>query len=160
MKREDQMKKIGIVLLSIILLFALSSCGKKEVGSAEEDSWKPIYEVVMSPNEEFVEKKEDIVYYTIKVYQDKKRLQVVSGSNSAFSKDMSYEIELKEEVDAEDLDVEVQWQTAMGDTDYTKENQLVVAVVKISAKGKVISERKISFISNAIEIIGDTVGEK
>ena len=73
---------------------------------------------------------------------------------------MSYEIELKEETDAKNLDVEVEWQTAMGDTNYTKDDQLAVAVVKISVDGKVISERKISFISNAIEIIGDTVGEK
>ena len=154
------MKKIGLVLLSFMLLFALSGCGKKEAGTAEEDSWKTIYEVVTSPNEEFVEKKEDIVYYTVKIYQKKQQLKVVSSSNSAFSQDMSYEIELKEKVDAEDLDVEVQWQTAMGDTNYTKDDQLAVAVVKISANGKVISERKISFISNAIEIIGDTVGEK
>ena len=154
------MKKVGLVLLSLMLLFALGGGGKKEAGAADEDSWKTIYEVVTSPNEEFVEKKEDIVYYTVKVYQKKQHLKVVSSSNSAFSQDMSYEIELKEKVDAEDLDVEVQWQTAMGDTNYTKEDQLAVAVVKISAKGKVISERKISFISNAIEIIGDTVGEK
>lgn len=154
------MKKIGFVLLSLMFLFALGGCGKKEAGVADEDSWKTIYEVVTSPNEEFVEKKEDIVYYTVKIYQKKQQLKVVSSSNSAFSQDMSYEIELKEKVDAEDLDVEVQWQTAMGDTNYTKDDQLAVAVVKISAKGKVISERKISFISNAIEIIGDTVGEK
>lgn len=154
------MKKIGLVLLSLMFLSALGGCGKEEAGAADEDSREMIYEAVASPNEEFVEKKEDVVYYTIKVYREKKRLKVVSGSNSAFSKDMSYEIELKEETDAKNLDVEVEWQTAMGDTHYTKDDQLAVAVVKISVDGKVISERKISFISNAIEIIGDTVGEK
>lgn len=52
-----------------------------------------LYENTISPNEKYVENEADLVYYTVKVYQETGGLLVTSHSNSAFSKDMQYEIE-------------------------------------------------------------------
>ena len=45
----------------------------------------------------------------------------------------------------------------MGDTNYTKEDQIAVAVVTLSHNGEIFSQRKISFVSNAIDIIVDAI---
>ena len=68
---------------------------------------------------------------------------------------MSYEIKTTDKITKDDIDV--QWQTLMGDTNYSKENQLAIAVVTISLNGEIISERKVSFVGNTIDIIIDTI---
>lgn len=45
----------------------------------------------------------------------------------------------------------------MGDTNYKEENQIAVAVVTLSHNGEIFSQRKISLVSNAIDIIVDTM---
>ena len=114
-----------------------------------------IYENTISPNEEFIENDEDKVFYTIKIYQDNNIIRVVTSSNSSFTKDISYEIKCKNKITKDDINVE--WQTIMGDTNYTKENQLVVAVISISSNKEVISIRKVNFISKAIDIINEVL---
>ena len=47
----------------------------------------------------------------------------------------------------------------MGDSNYTKENQIAVAIVTLSHNGEIFSQRKISFVSNAIDIIVDAVNQ-
>ena len=118
---------------------------------------KLIYENIISPNENFVEQEEDKVFYTIKIYQSSNDIKVVSSSNSAFAKDMSYEIECNNEITENDIKIE--WQTIMGDTNFTEENQIAVAIITLSSNGEVISQRKVNFISKAIDIIVDTINK-
>ena len=47
----------------------------------------------------------------------------------------------------------------MGDTNYTEKNQIAVAVVTLSHNGEIFSQRKISFVSNAIDIIVDVINQ-
>lgn len=110
-----------------------------------------IYENTISPNEKFVEKEEDKVFYTIKIYQNNNKVRVVSSSNSAFAKDISYEIESNNEITKNDINIE--WQTIMGDTNFTEENQIAVAVISIYSNGEMISQRKVNFISKAVVLL-------
>lgn len=115
-----------------------------------------IYENTISPNENFVSK-EDKVFYTIKIYQNNNEVRVVSSSNSAFAKDISYEIESNNEITKNDINIE--WQTIMGDTNFTEENQIAVAVISIYSNGEMISQRKVNFISKAVDIVVDTISK-
>ncbi|NLK77454.1 MAG: hypothetical protein GX284_07015 [Clostridiales bacterium] len=149
------MKKLFEGILVLILIFSLTGCSNGHTPSTDSDNSKAIYESTISPNEEYIEKDEDKVFYTIKVYQEDTGIKVASSSNSAFCKDMSYEIKTTDKITKDDIDV--QWQTLMGDTNYSKENQLAIAVVTISLNGEIISERKVSFVGNTIDIIIDTI---
>ena len=84
-------------------------------------------------------------------------IKVIASSNSSFAKEISYEIECNNEITENDINVE--WQTIMGDTNFTKENQITVAVITISSNGEVISQRKVNFISKAVDIIVDTINK-
>lgn len=117
---------------------------------------KLIYKNTISPNENYVAK-EDKVFYTVEVYQNGNKVKVVTSSNSAFAKGISYEINSDHEITENDVNVE--WQTIMGDKNFTKENQAVVAVISISSNGEVISQRKVNFISKAVDIVVDTVNK-
>lgn len=154
------MRNFFIGILIIILTLSLTGCNSGNIRDTDDDNSKIIYEDTISPNEEYVEKEEDKVFYTIKIYQENTGVKVASSSNSAFCKDMSYEVETADKISADDINI--QWQTLTGDTNYSKDNQLAIAVVTISSNGKVISERKISFIGNAVDTIVDAVkkGEK
>ena len=152
------MKKSGIILILCLFIVAFI-CGiatglsRKNNRSAIDKNM--IYENTISPNEKFVENDEDRVFYTIKIYQDNNIIRVVTSSNSSFTKDISYEIKCENKITKDDINVE--WQTIMGDTNYTKENQLVVAVISISSNKEVISIRKVNFISKAIDIINEVL---
>ena len=116
-----------------------------------------IYEKTISPNENFVSKEEDKVFYTIKIYQNNNEIRVVSSSNSSFSKDISYVIENNNKITENDINIE--WQTIMGDTNFTEENQIAVAVISIYSNGEIISQRKVNFISKAVDIVVDTINK-
>ena len=103
------MKKFFEGILVLILIFSLTGCSNGHTPSTDSDNSKAIYESTISPNEEYIEKDEDKVFYTIKVYQ-------------------------------EDTGI-----------------KLAIAVVTISLNGEIISERKVSFVGNTIDIIIDTI---
>ena len=160
----ENQKNVSIIVIVSLLIVGLI-CGiatgysKKNSKSENNDiiNEKLIYENTISPNENFVEQEEDKVFYTIKIYQNSNDIRVVSSSNSEFVKDMSYEIECNNEI-AEN-DIKIEWQTIMGDTNFTEENQIAVAVITLSSNGEVISQRKVNFISKAIDIIVDTINK-
>ena len=151
-------KKIIGILLVIILVFLLILCliiinkNKTKKENAEE---KLIYEETVSPNEKYVSTEDEKVYYTIRIYQKENTIVVKSNSNTSFTKELKYEIENNQEINKDDIKIE--WTTLMGDTNYTKENQIAVANVTLSHNGEIFSKRKINFVSNAIEIIVDTI---
>lgn len=163
-KLTDKQKNISIILIVGLLIVGfvcgiVTGLSRKNRESVNNNIIKEnlIYENTISPNENFVEKAEDKVFYTIKIYQNGNDIRVVSSSNSSFTKEISYEIESNNEITKNDVNVE--WQTIMGDTNFTEENQIAVAVISISSNGEIISQRKVNFISKAVDIIVDTINK-
>lgn len=71
---------------------------------------------------------------------------------------MSCQMETSEPITKEDITV--QWQTLAGKTEDSQKEQFAVADVTISAQGKVISQRKVSFIGKALDLAADAVERK
>lgn len=156
-RAKNRMKKQMCMFL--VFVFLLVGCGGRN-DKADNDTKTDLeatllYENTISPNEKYVENEEDLVYYTVKVYRESGGLLVTSHSNSAFSKDMQYEIETDAEITKEDISV--QWQTLSGETTDSRKNQFGLAVVTVSAEGAVIDQRVISFVGGAVERITDAV---
>ncbi|MDO4469166.1 MAG: hypothetical protein Q4C84_04910 [Bacillota bacterium] len=155
--------KIFFMFVIFLIVFSLSGCSSKDTENnddlAIDQNMELIYEETISPNKEYAEKEEDIVNYTVEVYQDKDNVILVnSKSNSEFFKPLQYELELDTNISKEDVDIE--WTTLMGNPTSTKDDQLDIAYVSISEDGEVVSKRKISFVNRAIEIIEDTLDKK
>ena len=146
----------GILVLALGLSF--TGCSAETSTSTDASSSNLIYENTISPNEKYIEQESDKVFYTIQVYQEENGVKVASSSNSAFSQAMSYQVETSEKLTRDDITV--QWQTLMGNTEDSKGDQFAVADVTISAQGKVISERKVSFIGKALDMAADAVENK
>ena len=151
------MKKQMCMFLAFV--FLLVGCGGQN-DKADNDTKTDLeatllYENTISPNEKYVENEEDLVYYTVKVYRESGGLLVTSHSNSAFSKDMQYEVKTDAVITEEN--VAVQWQTLSGETTDRQDNQFGLAVVTVSAEGAVIDQRVISFVGGAVERITDAV---
>ncbi len=150
-----------LFLLVIILLFLLILCfflfGKDSINNEEIKENNLIYEETVSPNENYVSSESEKVYYTIKVYRNDNKIIVKSSSNTPFTEELTYEIDYEQEITKNDIRVD--WTTLMGDTNFTKENQIAIAIVTLSHNGEIFSQRKISFVSNAIDIIVDTVNK-
>ena len=151
------MKKWMCMLLVFVLLLVGCGGGTDTADNDTETDMEAnlIYENTISPNEKYVENEEDLVYYTVKVYRKTGGLLVMSHSNSAFSKDMQYEIETDADITKEDITV--QWQTLSGETTDSQKNQFGLADVTVSAEGAVIDRRVISFVGGAVERIADAV---
>ena len=148
------MKKFCTGMLVLTLLLSFTGCSTETSTSTDASSSNLIYETTISPNEKYITKESDQVFYTIQVYQEKNGVKVASSSNSAFSQAMSYQVETSEE------DITVQWQTLTGSTEDSKGDQFAVADVTISVQGKVISERKVSFIGKALDMAADAIENK
>ena len=142
------MKKFFTGMLVLALLVSLIGCSAETITSADASASNLIYENTISPN----------VFYTIQVYQEENGVKVASSSNSAFSQAMSYQVETAEPITKENINV--QWQTLMGNTEDSKGDQFAVADVTISVQGKVISERKVSFIGKALDMAADAIEQK
>lgn len=152
------MKNFFTGMLVLALLASLIGCSAETSTSADAASSNLIYENTISPNEKYIAQESDKVFYTIQVYQKENGVKVASSSNSAFSQAMSYQVETAEPITKENITV--QWQTLMGNTEDSKGDQFAVADVTISAQGKVISERKVSFIGKALDMAADAVEQK
>ena len=157
-----RINKIFFVFATFLMVFNLIGCSSKNTENNDDltttSNMKLIYEETISPNKEFVEK-EDIVNYTVEVYQDNDNAILVSSkSNSEFFKPLQYELDLDTSITKEDIDIE--WTTLMGNPISTKDDQLGIAYVSISENGELVSKRKISYINGAIEIIEDTLNKE
>lgn len=151
-------RKLLTGILVLVLALSFAGCTAETSTSADAASSNLIYETTISPNEKYITKESDQVFYTIQVYQEETGVKVSSSSNSAFSQAMSYQVETSEPITKEDITV--QWQTLTGSTEDSKGDQFAVADVTISAQGKVISERKVSFIGKALDMAADAVEQK
>ncbi len=156
------MNKRGIAFFLVaIMLFILILClfiiSRKNMNNTNIKEDNLIYEETVSPNENYVSSDEEKVFYTIKVYKNDNTIVVKSSSNTPFTKELQYEIKYDQELTKND--VKIEWTTLMGDTNYTEKNQIAVAVVTLSHNGEIFSQRKISFVSNAIDIIVDVINQ-
>lgn len=150
------MKRVLVTLFAIIVMLGITGCSNDENPIIEENL---VSESIISPNEEYIEDDKDKVVLEIKVYQDKDHTIVVTATdNTEFFEDKEYT--LKYDKDISESDISIEWTTLMGSDKPTKENQKVIATVKISDGDKVVSERKINFAKNAIDIIVESIVQK
>ena len=150
------MKKIKLLLIFFVICFSLVGCSSNNSQTEENTDEKVIFKSTISPNEEYVESKDEVVTQTIKVSQNEEgEIFVEASSNSAFFEKMSYSVEYYKEID--EKDVEVKWFTLMGSDKPSKENQLCVADIIIKDGAEVVSERKVNFAKKAIETIVEDV---
>ena len=113
-----------------------------------------VFEETVSPNEEYASSEEDVVYYTVRVTQAAPGAATVSAeSNSGFFEPVSYEIECDGELSADD--VSVKWTTLMGGTEPSEDDQIAVAEVSVRAGDGSSYERKISFVTRALEMAAE-----
>ena len=154
-------KKNTIFLLVTVLLFLIILClfvfYRNTIKNANVKEDNLIYEETVSPNEDYVSSDEEKVYYTIKIYKNNDKIIVKSSSNTPFTEELQYEIKYEQEINTNDIKVE--WTTLMGNTNYTEKDQIAIAVVTLSHNGEIFSQRKISFVNNAIDIIIDTINK-
>ena len=145
-----------MLLIFFVICFSLVGCSSNNSQTEENIGEKVIFKSTISPNEEYVESKDEVVTQTIKVSQNEEgEIFVEASSNSAFFEKMSYLVEYYKEID--EKDVEVKWLTLMGSDKATKENQLCVADVIIKDGAEVVSERKVNFAKKAIETIVEDI---
>ncbi|WP_027636023.1 hypothetical protein ACQR2L_10185 [Clostridium butyricum] len=157
--------KQKIILILLILLTSISIVGylsknrQKTTNSFVDTTINElVYEETLSPNEKYVQSEKDIVNYTIQIHQNKNNDIIVNAdSNSDFFNKIQYILEYDKPISK--TDVMIQWTTLMGNTEPTKENQLVNANISISSDGNIFNERKINFISNEVKLIIDTLNK-
>lgn len=150
-------KYVIIILLGIMLLFLMMVCLYKIYRDNNINEDNLIYEETVSPNERFVASEDEKVYYTVKIYKNNNVITVKSSSNTPFTEELQYDIKYDQDID--ENDIEIKWTTLMGDTNYSEKDQIAIAVVTLSHNGEIFSQRKISFVSNAIDIIVDTINQ-
>lgn len=151
------MKNIFCVLFIIIcILCGCSSSDEKRDIQFLNENKELIFSTEISPNGEYIENEAEKVVYDVMIYQDDNNvITVYANSNSAFFKEMKYEIKHDEKIT--EADVIVTWTTLMGNTEFTEKDQLAVANIVIMQNGEVFSERKINFVKGAIEILIDVI---
>ena len=154
---------IKSVLLILLVFTTFIGCSSKNSDNYDS-SFIPtandelICEETISPNKEYVTSDEDIVNYTIQIYQNTKNNIIVNAdSNSGFFEKTQYVLDYDKPISKSDVNVE--WTTLMGNPKYTEKDQLAVANVSISSNNEVFSKRRINFFSKGIEIIVDTINQ-
>ena len=150
------MKKTLITLFAAFLIFGLFGCSSNKNHIVGADL---VCESVVSPNEEYIKSDEDKVVLEVKVYQKKDHTIIVyAKANTEFFEDKEYALGYDQEIS--EADVNIEWTTLLGNEESTKEDQTVVATVAISDGDMVISERKINFAKNAMDIIVESIQQK
>lgn len=146
-----------IVALAILCMGIYFMIDKKGNKSDVSPNTALIYEETVSPNEKYVLNARDIVYYTIRVYQDKNHMITVSAdSNSLLFEATDYSVPFDQEL--LESDVHIKWMTLSGSTEETEENQWGLAEVTISQNGEVVSQKRVSFVSKGVKAITDVIG--
>ena len=141
-----------VVLFSLLISMSISGCASKDVVDKNNNL---IYQESISPNEQYVDNQEDVVHYTVEVYQENDdTLSIHAKSNSKLFEPLDYEFYIDKSFSKDDITVE--WTTLMGSTEATKENQLCIAMVKVKGTNEAI---KINFINRGIELIEDALAK-
>lgn len=156
------MKHSHVIFLFITLLatLLLSGCfsGSSDAASAlvSTDKMQLIDSQTVYPNPQDTADKEDRVYYTVEVYQDKDNtILVQADSNFKLFEKTQYTVDFDQALTKSD--VSIQWTTLMGSTEATQDDELAIADISLSHGGTVFSEKKINFVTKAIDIVVDGI---
>lgn len=156
------MKHSHVISLFITLLatLLLSGCfsGSSDVASAlvSTDKMQLIDSQTVYPNPQDTADKEDRVYYTVEVYQDKDNtILVQADSNFKLFEKTQYTVDFDQVLTK--ADVSIRWTTLMGSTEATQDDELAIADISLSHDGTVFSEKKINFVTKAIDIVVDGI---
>lgn len=156
------MKHSHVIFLFITLLatLLLSGCfsGSSDVASAlvSTDKMQLIDSQTVYPNPQDTADKEDRVYYTVEVYQDKDNtILVQADSNFKLFEKTQYTVDFDQVLTKSD--VSIRWTTLMGSTEATQDDELAIADISLSHGGTVFSEKKINFVTKAIDIVVDGI---
>ena len=141
--------------LTAILAALCLACALVLLGCEATSAGTVIFEETVSPNEKYVSSKEDVVYYTVRVTQTAPEAATVSSeSNSGFFEPVSYEVACDGELSADDVSVE--WTTLMGNPEPSEDDQIAVAEVTVRTDNGT-DERKISFVTGALEMVAEAI---
>lgn len=141
-----------VVLFFLLISMSISGCASKDIVDKNNNL---IYQESISPNEQYVDNKADVVHYTVEVYQENDdTLSIHAKSNSKLFEPLDYEFYIDKSFSKDDITVE--WTTFMGSAEATKENQLCIAMVKVKGTNEAI---KINFINRGIELIEDALAK-
>lgn len=136
-----------LTALCVAGALVLLGCGTSSAGTV-------IFEETVSPNEKYASSEADVVYYTVRVTQAAPGTATVSAeSNSGFFEPVSYEVTCDGELSASDVSVE--WTTLMGNPEPSEDDQIAVAVVSVRTGDGGVNERKISFVTRALEMAAE-----
>lgn len=156
------MKHSHVISLFITLLatLLLSGCfsGSSDAASAlvSTDNMQLIDSQTVYPNPQDTADKEDRVYYTVEVYQDKDNtILVQADSNFKLFEKTQYTVDFDQVLTK--ADVSIRWTTLMGSTEATQNDELAIADISLSHGGTVFSEKKINFVTKAIDIVVDGI---
>lgn len=156
------MKRSHVISLFITLLatLLLSGCfsGSSDAASAlvSTDKMQLIDSQTVYPNPQDTADKEDRVYYTVEVYQDKDNtILVQANSNFKLFEKTQYTVDFDQALTKSD--VSIKWTTLMGSTEATQDDELAIADISLSHGGTVFSEKKINFVTKAIDIVVDGI---
>lgn len=148
------LKRFFSIAVMVILFVSVVGCSSQEIHDLNDS--KLIYEETISPNREYVENEEDIVDYTMEIYQDNENnILVYSTSNSEFFYPLQCEMEWDEKMNESDIFIE--WTTLMGSQTSNQDDQFALANVSFLKDGQVVQEVKINFVDQGIEIIKEII---
>ncbi|WP_302954218.1 hypothetical protein [Faecalitalea cylindroides] len=148
------LKRFFSIAVMVILFVSVVGCSSQGIHDLNDS--KLIYEETISPNREYVENEEDIVDYTIEIYQDNENnILVYSTSNSEFFDQLQCEMEWDEKMNESDIFTE--WTTLMGSQTSNQDDQFALANVSFLKDGQVVQEVKINFVDQGIEIIKEII---
>ena len=151
------MSSLFITLLATLLLSGCFS-GSSDAASAlvSTDKMQLIDSQTVYPNPQDTADKEDRVYYTVEVYQDKDNtILVQADSNFKLFEKTQYTVDFDQVLTK--ADVSIRWTTLMGSTEATQDDELAIADISLSHGGTVFSEKKINFVTKAIDIVVDGI---
>ena len=155
--KHSHVISLFIALLATLLLSGCSS-GSSDAASAlvSTDKMQLIDSQTVYPNPQDTADKEDRVYYTVEVYQDKDNtILVQADSNFKLFEKTQYTVDFDQALTKSD--VSIRWTTLMGSTEATQDDELAIADISLSHGGTVFSEKKINFVTKAIDIVVDGI---
>ena len=149
-----------LVSIAVLAMLILSGCASNSSDHASSlrstDNMQKIDTQTVYPNPEA--SGEDRVYYTVDVYQDTDHtILVQADSNFQLFEKTQYTIAYDQAIT--NSDVSIKWTTLMGSTQPSQDDELAIADISLSHNGTVFSEKKINFVTKAIDIVVDIIDQ-
>lgn len=148
---------VSIALLAMLILSGCASGSSDHTSSLlSTDNMQKIDTQTVYPNPEA--SGEDRVYYTVDVYQDTDHtILVQADSNFQLFEKTQYTVAYDQAITKSD--VSIKWTTLMGSTEASQDDEVAIADISLSHDGTVFSEKKINFVTKAIDIVVDTIDQ-